>query len=52
MRISKKIKQDKISENIENLINWGSIFFPICIEQSMIKYIMKHLFKKLFSKKN
>lgn len=37
MRISKKIKQDEINENTENLINWGSRFFLICIEQSMIK---------------
>lgn len=42
MRISKKIKQDEISEITQNLINWCSIFFLICIEQSMIKYILKH----------
>lgn len=43
MRISKKIKQDEINENTENLINWGSRFFLICIEQSMIKKnILKH----------
>lgn len=53
MRISKKIKQDEINENTENLINWGSRFFLICIEQSMIKkkYSETLIYKIIFKKK-
>lgn len=53
MRISKKIKQDEISENTQNLINWCSIFFLICIEQSMIKkkYSETLIYKIIFKKK-